>query len=272
MLPGFDGYLISSAFIEGQGAALAGAAPIEEAHRRLIAWRTRCGALGPASTPRALFQAAATPVLDALGFAPPTQVGPAGPGLAATLRVDNRTVALLVTPWAEPLDPLWRVAVTEAMRRSASWCILFDGLRLRIVDASRLYARRYVEFDLDLALDHRQSFAALWRTASASALAVAPEDPGSLHALVTASDLHASGVCRSLRDGVLAASGDVLTALLSSRRKVRLPVPRRAEGKADATYSERHDATYSARHDATHSDRHDATHSDRYVVSGLSRT
>ena len=37
--------------------------------------------------------------------------------------------------------------------------------------------------------------------------------PSSLHALVAASDRHAAGVCRSLRDGVLVASADVLRAL-----------------------------------------------------------
>ncbi len=42
-----------------------------------------------------------------------------------------------------------------------------------------------------------------------------PDDPRSLHALVAASDRHAAGVCRSLRDGVLAASAEILRALVA---------------------------------------------------------
>ena len=232
MLPGFNGHLISSAFVEGQLAALTPSPIADEARRQLIEWRRRCETLGPASTPRALLQAAATPLLVSLGFAPPTDVASVGAVLAATLRSGSRNVALLVTAWAEPFDPLWRVAVTEAIRRSASWSIVFDGVHLRIVDASRLYARRHVEFDLDLAIDHRPSFDALWRTGSAAALTGAADDPRSLHALVTASDQHASSVCRSLRDGVLEASREVLTALVAGRNKVRLKADTTTAGRS----------------------------------------
>ena len=221
MLPGIDGHLVSGVFIEGQLPPI-DPADVERARGDLIAWRTRCAMLGPASTPRALLQTAAAPFFAALGFEPPGQVEAADSALAATLRAGGHNVALLVTPWGEALDPLWRLAVTQAGRRSAAWCLLFDGLHLRIVDASRLYARRYLAFDLDLAIDDPRSFAALWRTASSSSLTSDPADARSLHALVAASDRHAAGVCRSLRDGVLAASAEVLRALLSNGNRVRL--------------------------------------------------
>jgi hypothetical protein len=218
MLTGVDGHLLSGAFIERRLSTIDDSASLERVRRDLMAWRARCTMLGPASTPRALLQTGATPLFAALGFEPPAQVELSGPGLAATLRSTGRSIALLVTPWGEPLDPLWRLAVTVSMRRSALWCVLFDGLRLRIVDASRLYARRHIEFDLDLALDHPRSLAALWQTAGASPMTADPADEASLHALVAASDRHTTGVCRSLRDGVLAASGDVLRALVANRR------------------------------------------------------
>ena len=60
----------------------------------------------------------------------------------------------------------------------------------------------------------RASFAALWAIVGSPALTSEPSDARSLHALVAASDRHAAGVCRSLRDGVLAASGEVLRALI----------------------------------------------------------
>src|SRR5712692_4338295 len=221
MLPGLDGHLVSCVFIEGQLPPI-DSADVERARRDLIAWRTRCAMLGPASTPRGLLQTAAAPFFAALGFEAPGQVEAADSVLAATLRSGGHNVALLVTPWGEALDPLWRLAVTQAARRSAAWCVLFDGLHLRIVDAGRLYARRYLAFDLDLAIDDRRSFAALWRTAGSSSLTSDPADARSLHALVAASDRHAAGVCRSLRNGVLAASAEVLRALLSNGNNVRL--------------------------------------------------
>src|SRR5712692_362177 len=231
MVPGLDGHLLSGSFIEGQLPAI-DSGDIERARGDLIAWRTRCAMLGPASTPRTLLQTAAAPFFAALGFEPPAQVETVDSVLAATLRSGGHTVALLVTPWGEALDPLWRLAVTQASRRSAAWCVFFDGLHLRIVDAGRLYARRHLEFDLDLAIDDPRSFAALWRTSSSSALAADPADARSLHALVAASDRHAAGVCRSLRDGVLAASAEVLRALIANRNTVRLKPDTTENGRA----------------------------------------
>jgi hypothetical protein len=86
------------------------------------------------------------------------------------------------------------------------------------VDASRLYARRYLEFDLDLVLDSPVAFAAFWRIFSAPSLIAGPAEAGSLHALVADSDRHAAGVCQSLRDGVLEASAHVLRAFMIDGR------------------------------------------------------
>jgi hypothetical protein len=216
MLVGLGGHLLSSAFVERHLVASEDAPNMTALRRDLTAWRTRAAICGPASTPRTLLQASAAPLFDALGFDEVSDVTIAGDGLAATLRAGGRSnarpVALLVTPWAEPFDPLWRPAVLEAVRRGARWCVLFDGLRLRIVDAGRLYARRHLEFDLELTIEQHTSLQTLLRTAGA--LAVASGDPGSLDTLVEESDRHASGVCQSLREGVLSASRDVLQALV----------------------------------------------------------
>jgi hypothetical protein len=209
-----SGHLLSSAFIQATLSRFDAPAEVGRVRRALLAWRTRCLMLGPASTPRTLLETAAVPLCAALGLESPAAVETADPGLAATLRANGRPVALLVTPWGEALDPLWRLAVTQALKRGAPWCLLFDGLRLRVVDAGRVYGRRHLEFDLDLALDHPDILVALVAIVGAAALSVEPADARSLHALVSASDRHAAGVCRSLRDGVLAASGEVLQALV----------------------------------------------------------
>src|SRR6187431_1359577 len=150
MLPGADGHLVSTAFLERQSAELAQSPWLDERRRRLAEWRGVTRMLGPASTPAAMLQTSAVPLVELLGFDTPERVERLNSVVAGTLASAATPVAIIVTSWAEPLDPLWRVAVTQALQRCAVWCVLFDGLRLRLVDASRLYARRYIEFDLDL--------------------------------------------------------------------------------------------------------------------------
>jgi hypothetical protein len=219
MLPGIEGHLLSHAFIEQDVATTADPPDVEIARRELTLWRRRFAMLGPATTPRTLLQAAA-PLFAALGFEPARHIDPVDPGIAATLRYGARSVALVVTPWGEPRDPFWRLAVTQAARRDASWCLLFDGIHLRSVDAARPYARRHLEMDLDLAIDDPRLFRVFFQLFSARTLTAAADDARSLHALAAASDRHAAGVCRSLREGVLTASAEVLRALLA--HKVRL--------------------------------------------------
>jgi Eco57I restriction-modification methylase len=222
MVPGIEGHLLSSAFIEHQLTAIGESSDSAQSRRTLAAWRTACAMLGPASTPRTLLQSAA-PLFATLGFEQAARVEPAEPAIAATLRSADSVVALLVSGWGDARDSLWRLAVAQAARRSASWCLIYNGLHLRIVDTGRLYARRHLEIDLDLAIDNPRALAVLLHLFGATVLGAGPDDPRSLHALVAGSDRHAAGVCRSLRDGVLAASAEILRALIAG--KVRSPSP-----------------------------------------------
>src|SRR5206468_415630 len=96
--------------------------------------------------------AGAAPLVTLLGFDPPDALEVLDEATAATIRGGGGPVALLVTGWGVSFDMMWRTAVAQAARRGAAWCLLFDGMRLRIVDADRVYARRYLEFDLDVTL------------------------------------------------------------------------------------------------------------------------
>src|SRR5262245_61285134 len=152
MLTGFGGHLVSEAFVEqALLAAAGGGQPVDRFREELIAWRRSLATLGPASSLRTLLDVGAAPLTGALGFEAPTDLELTAEHAAATLRYDGGRTALLVTMWAAPLDSCWRAGVTEALDRSASWCFLFNGTHLRIVDAGRLYARRFVEFDLERA-------------------------------------------------------------------------------------------------------------------------
>ena len=218
MIAGLDGHLVRGSFLEAEIRSIAGTEVLEHARQRLGSLRGACRDLGPASAIRTLVEAAATPLVRLLGFDDPCDPERVDHASVTTLGGGTRPVALIVVPWGTPYDALWRVAVTHAGRRRAAWCFLFDGLRLRVVDAVRLYARRHVEFDVELAADHADTFAAFWRTCHVTAIAADDAGAHSLHALVAASDRHAAGVCRSLRDGVLIASTEILRAMAARRR------------------------------------------------------
>jgi hypothetical protein len=231
MLPGFGGHLISEFFLEQAAADSLRPDPdkrgADGVRRGLTEWRQRCRrTLGPSSSVRAMLDVGAAPLATTLGFDPPAALAPLKDAVAATLGAGSNAVALLVTVWGSRLDPFWRAGVTEAARRSAGWCLLFNGTSLRLLDAGRLYARRYVEFDLDLAIDDERSFAAFWSVIRADMFAAGAHGfPTRVNAVVAASDRHAAGVCRSLRQGVLSASSDVLTALVVVSRRPSLTRP-----------------------------------------------
>jgi len=84
MLPGVDGHLLSSAYIEQMLPAIAEPADVVVVRGTLTTWRAACAGLGPASTPRAMLQSA-TALFAALGFEPPERLEPADPAIAATL-------------------------------------------------------------------------------------------------------------------------------------------------------------------------------------------
>jgi N-6 DNA Methylase/Eco57I restriction-modification methylase len=224
MLPGFSGHLVSEFFLESQLAGGPESLEAARVRRQLATWRRECRSLGPSSSVLSLLEVGAAPLLRALGFDPPSNVEHRDRILvSATVGRESQRVGLVVAPWGHRLDPLWRPAVTDAMRRSAHWCLLFNGTHLRIVEAGRLHSRRHAEFDIDLAIEDDRAFAAFWWLARADRFAdEATMGASSLHALVAASERHASGVCRSLRDGVLAASADVLGALIGRRMRAGL--------------------------------------------------
>ena len=217
MIAGVSGSLIGGGFLESK---LAGSdAPPSAIAAIASALRDAAAVCGPASSTRALLQSGAIPLVSSLGFDAPTNLIETAGAMVATIADAAGAVALVVAPFGSRLDPCWRTAVLAARQRNAGWAVLYNGVALRLVDASRLHARRHLEFDLDLAA-HPAGLQALWLTLAASAL---DTDHASTRTLVAASDEHASDVCRSLRDGVLSASAGLLGALLAGRNGRRAP-------------------------------------------------
>jgi hypothetical protein len=227
MIPGFAGHLISEVVLERrtlvQLSTVGAAARIATARRRMaVAWRRAASSLGPASSLTALVEIGAEPVARALGFSrepPPVVLRGA---VFITLSARTEPVGLLVCPWGQPLDTFWRTAVVEARQRGIAWVFLFNGMRLRLVEAARPYSRRHAEFEIDLVMDDDESFARFWTACGAAAFSAT--SPGGLliASIVRESEQHATEVCRSLRSGVLDASASILRALAGRRPSVVL--------------------------------------------------
>jgi hypothetical protein len=200
-LTGLKGHLLSTSFLSGKVASAA-------AHD--LSPLPRFTTLGPASSLRALLESGVTRLVESTACGVPVDVEQARDLLIASIAAGDGCVAVIVAPWGAPLHLYWRADVEHATRRGARWCLLFNGLSIRVVDAGRPNASRYAEFDLDATTDDPQSAAAFRLVIGGLA--------GSLDDLIRESDEHGVAVCRSLRDGVLSASSHILSALVHRRR------------------------------------------------------
>jgi hypothetical protein len=159
-----------------------------------------------------MMETGAEPLFGALGFAAFDAVEVRAGLAAATLRGASRPVTLVVTLWSQPLDAEWRRAVVEAKKRLADWCVLFNGTSVRLLHTRRVCSRRYVDIDLDTAIEEEGTLAALWALFNADAFSGQPAE-SIIDRILAGSERHGISVCRALRDGVLKSSADLLGAL-----------------------------------------------------------
>src|SRR5437879_4208360 len=143
MIPGFNGHLVSEQFLEQRIDQLSRHQPVAEFVTALRRCREDQRLLGPASTVRSILESAARPIVGVLGFQSIAEVAVLEDAAIATLRSGQIVVALVVTSWGERLEPWWRVAVVESGRRRASWCLLFNGTHIRLINPSRVFSRRF---------------------------------------------------------------------------------------------------------------------------------
>ncbi len=169
-------------------------------------WRRAKRALGPASSGRAILDIAALPLVDLLGYGI-DHLEPWRDGFAGVLRHGHeRPGVLIVLPWARTPDEATRLLQRAARTAGARWALVATGRSVHIVDASRTWTRRTLDFDLERVMADERAVLALWACARASAFS------SSLSALVETADAHTVSVCDALGDGVLAS----LTSLMSA--------------------------------------------------------
>lgn len=228
MTPGVGGRLVSSWFVDELLATTVAARSAEptrpDAFRQFGRWWTRASrALGPASSLRSILDTAGAPLAELLGFSIGTlTVLDQPPVLVAALASATIPGLLVISNWQADLAATWRAARVR-IQSPTRWALCFNGTALRLLDAERPYATRFLEIDLETAAHDERTFAVLWALLRARAL------DGPIDAAIETSTRHGVGVCRSLREGVLEALQELLHALLAAsarrNRRSRRPPP-----------------------------------------------
>jgi hypothetical protein len=200
-----SGSLVSHELLATMAAG--GAGPL-----RTILQRAR-GVLGPASSCRLVFDVLLLPLLSATGanagvvHADSTFVG-------ATFGSGGRPPAGIASAGAWGSDLARLRDRTARLGLPGRWWIGANGPTLRIMDVSRAYTRRTLDFDLQRAEDEDQSLSAL-----RALLICAGERMPALEDLISASASHRLNVGRSLQAGVDEALGHLVTGFERGRRR-----------------------------------------------------
>lgn len=223
MYAGISGALIPAGFLAdvvpgqfaGQLADANGAAPITALVRW---WRRVSRELGPASSQRAVLDIAVLPLVQLLGYEV-LHLEPCGPGFAGSVGMERRPLAVLLgLSWSSSPDECWRDVQRAGRTARAKWGIVCTGSRLHLVDVTRTWSRRALEFDLRHVMEDEPSVLTLWALMRAVSLATSFVDR-----VVKCGDDHTLAVCGSLGDGVLASLGALVEALDQARRERPLP-------------------------------------------------
>jgi hypothetical protein len=224
MLTGLSGSLLSQYFAEHllrtSFSGKLGETSSQQAHRRFaLWWREGAANLGPASSLRAIWDQAAAPLAEILGFTPQraTAVGPGDTARCSVLTSSEIRVALVAGHWDADLSALWRTAVRASIGFETDWCLCTNGRDLRLVDAKRTYSRAHLQFDLERATDDPRIFGILWGLLRAEAFGPRSPDAPLILQIFHASARHGASVSRALRFGVIEAVGHLLSGLLGAR-------------------------------------------------------
>ena len=214
MLTGLSGSLLSHHFAERhlhlEFAGRLGERSASEAHRQFRHWwSAHASQLGPASSLRSIWNAAAIPLAEQLGFAVAV-LDDHDDTRRALLTSGDARIGLVAGHWTLSLDNLWREAVRNGIGLETSWSLCTNGHQLRLVDTQRTYSRAFVEFDLEQTIENAETFHLFWGLLHARAF----ESGRSLVAeIIQSAARHGQAVNRSLRLGVIEAVQHLLSGL-----------------------------------------------------------
>ena len=224
MIPGISGSLLSSDALERviPGALRGRLGESERDQARLAMRRWYAGArdlFGPTAPARAVFDGIGAPLAAHLGYRP-LSLGWTDRSYRVLLEAAGAPAAvMLVTAWGQDLSSAWREAVTQGIGHDLRWCFCLSGPLLRVADSRRTYSRRFLEFDLQFALDDLAAFAALWGLLRAEAMAPRDQEPDPLlDRAVVLSEQHRAAVRASLQQGVEEALAHLASAFAIAAR------------------------------------------------------
>lgn len=218
MLAGLSGSLVSRYFAEQilprEFEGRLGEPSLAPAWKAFVRWwHTRASHLGPASSIRSIWDVAALPVANLLGFAPESPAAEAGRIRYAPLAPSGHRVALVATTADGSLDNLWRETTRRGISLDTGWVLCTNGRELRLVDTQRTYSRAYLQFDLQRTADHLATFTVLWALLREEAFRRKGAEPPLVYDIIRASAKHGQAVGRSLRVGVIDAVQHLLCGL-----------------------------------------------------------
>jgi hypothetical protein len=177
--------------------------------------RDGLGRLGPAASARGVFDLLGHQLFGALGFGV-RFAHDAGAEIVATLTANQQDAAILaVTGWGGDLVRARAASATMLGGSRLRWWIGLNGPRLRIVDLTRVHARRLVDVDVErLGIDEPSitAFAGLLTPGSCGGLPTLEE-------AVEESIRHRRAVGRSLQTGVEEALSRLLSGFMTGRRR-----------------------------------------------------
>jgi hypothetical protein len=208
MLAGLSGSLLSHHFAErilqDEFSGRLGDASLAGAARSFAHWWEAHGSqLGPASSIRSIWDLAAVPLVELLGFRAAPPAGDECDVRHASLIASSGRVALVAATWSLSLDNVWRDAARRGIGVDASWVLCTNGRELRLVDTQRTYSRAYLQFDLRRAVDHPPTFAVLWGVLRADCFQCGPSGSSLVLDIIRSSARHGQAVSQSLRAGVV---------------------------------------------------------------------
>jgi len=138
-------------------------------------WETADASLGPASGATAVLDAVTRPVAAWLGFAvPAVHLVRARGGISGALVSRDTRMAMVTLPWQASLDGAWASALSAGTMVSSRWCLLINGTTVRLVDASRPWARAFADVSLPIAGRDPRAAAAVARALRAQAFSGSP--------------------------------------------------------------------------------------------------
>ena len=210
MLAGLSGSLVSHYFaerlLEQEFSGRLGEASRQAAAKALAHWWDAHGRqLGPASSIRAVWDRAAAPLAELLGFSTPPPAGNGRDMRFAPLNPSAARVALVAATSDRSIDNLWREVTRGGIEVNAAWVFCTNGRELRLVDTERTYSRAYLQIDLQRACDDTTTLAVFWGLLRQEAFRNAPGQNALIEDVIRSSAAHGQAVSSSLRVGVLEA-------------------------------------------------------------------